>query len=224
MKADTLKILNEARRNKRTVVLVTRLETGVATIARATSQSGGPLGAAVTAAIASGRSSVVDINKTRYFLQVFSPPRRIVIVGAVHAAETLTGFAHSLGYEVIIVDPRNAYTQQERFPDATIMESWPDDAFEEIKPDSRTAIVTLTHDPKIDDPALCAVLRSPVFYIAALGSRKTHAKRVARLQGQGFDESEISRIRSPAGIDIGARTPAEIALSIISEIVITQNR
>src|SRR5690606_33944475 len=140
-------------------------------------------------------------------------------VGAVHIAEPLARYAAVVGYDVTIVDPRRAFTDAERFPGVTLLASWPDDALKTLAPDHRTAVVTLTHDPKIDDPALHLALRSPVFYVGCLGSTRTHAKRVERLKAEGFDDMAIARIHGPVGLDIGARTPAEIALSIMAEVV-----
>jgi xanthine dehydrogenase accessory factor len=161
----------------------------------------------------------VDIDGRSVFINVFNPPLRLIVVGAVHIAEPLARYAAIVGYDVTIIDPRRAYTEAERFPGVTLLGDWPDDALATLAPDHRTAVVTLTHDPKIDDPALHFALRAPVFYVGCLGSRKTHGKRVDRLAAEGFTPEEIARIHGPVGLDIGARTPQEIALSIMAEVV-----
>ncbi len=156
-----------------------------------------------------------------YFIQPFNTALRLIIIGAVHIGQYLANNALSCGYNVIVVDPREAFASEARFPGVTLNMDWPDFALETLAPDTRTALVTLTHDPKLDDPALQAALRSDAFYIGALGSRKTQAARVKRLQEAGFGEAEIARLKAPVGLDIGARSPAEIAVSIMAEITAT---
>lgn len=154
------------------------------------------------------------------FIDVYMPPPQLVMVGGVHIAVALAALAKTLGYRTVVVDPRRAFGSEERFPHADVLiQKWPDKAFEEVTLNENTAVALLTHDPKIDDPALKAVLNSPAFYIGALGSSKTHAKRVARLQEAGFEEQAIGRIHGPIGLDIGAQNPEEIALSVLAEIV-----
>ena len=143
----------------------------------------------------------------------------MILVGAVHIAQPLAAMAAATGFQVIVVDPRTAFAAPERFPDLEIRTDWPDQALAALVPDARTAVVTLTHDPKLDDPALDQALRSDAFYIGSLGSRKTHGKRVERLRGEGFSEGAIARIHGPVGLDIGARSPAEIAVSILAQII-----
>ncbi|OYX40317.1 MAG: XdhC/CoxI family protein [Rhodobacterales bacterium 32-67-9] len=152
------------------------------------------------------------------FIAIHNPPLRMVIVGAVHIAQPLVAMARSCGYDPVIVDPREAFGSSARFPGEAIRHDWPDEALAEIGLDARTAVVTLTHDPKLDDPAIMLALRSEVFYLGCLGSTRTHAKRVARLQDAGFSEADIARIRAPVGLDIGAQSPAEIAVSVMAEI------
>lgn len=152
------------------------------------------------------------------FVDVHAPPPRLVIVGAVHIAQSLIPMAVMTGYDVVVVDPREAFATPERFAGVTLTHDWPDEALEALRPDARTAIVTLTHDPKLDDPALRIALRSPAFYVGALGSRKTHAKRVERLEAAGLSAGEIGRLHAPVGLAIGARSPAEIAVSILAQI------
>jgi xanthine dehydrogenase accessory factor len=153
-----------------------------------------------------------------YFLQPFPPPKRMIIVGAVHIAQSLVPMAKLSGYDVTIIDPRQAFASESRFPGVTLNHDWPDEAMKAHKPDRRTAIVTLTHDPKLDDPALSIALRSDAFYIGSLGSNRTHARRLDRLREAGFSEAELSRIEAPIGLDIGAVSPAEIAISIMGEV------
>lgn len=152
------------------------------------------------------------------FVQAFNPPLRMVIIGAVHIAQYLAPMGVLAGYDVVVVDPRRSFAADARFPGVSMHKIWPDDALEELKPDARTAIVTLTHDPKIDDPALHVALRTEAFYIGSLGSRRTHAQRVERLQAAGFGEADIARIHAPVGLDIGARSPAEIAVSTLAQV------
>ena len=160
------------------------------------------------------RSGVEDDG---LFVAIHNPPLRVVIVGAVHIAQALVPIARIAGYDPIIVDPRSAFGSEARFPGETILDDWPDEALEAVGLDGRTALVLLTHDPKLDDPALHVALRSEVFYIGALGSKRTHAKRVERLQADGFSDAEIARIHGPVGLDIGAASPPEIALSVMAE-------
>jgi xanthine dehydrogenase accessory factor len=153
------------------------------------------------------------------FYEPFNPPLRLVIVGAVHVAQPLARMAALAGFEVIVIDPRAAFATTERFPGVTLVSKWPDEAMRELAPDVRTAVVTLTHDPKLDDPALAESLRSPAFYVGCLGSKKTHAARLERLRALGFDDVALGRLHGPVGMRIGARTPAEIAVSIVAHIV-----
>ncbi|MEM8790896.1 MAG: XdhC family protein [Pseudomonadota bacterium] len=171
---------------------------------------------AAPAAFAADKSDFVDDDATR-FLAVHNPPLRLAIVGAVHIAQPLALMARATGYDTTIIDPRTAFGSESRFPGEKLVEDWPDEALSAHGLDARTAVVTLTHDPKLDDPALLQALRSEVFYIGALGSTRTHAKRVARLREAGFSEAEIGRIDAPVGLDIGARTPAEIAVAVMAE-------
>lgn len=154
----------------------------------------------------------------RLFVQTHTPPLRLIIIGAVHIAQALAPMAALVGYGVTVVDPRRAFATDARFPGIMVNGDWPDEALAALGPDSRTAIVTLTHDPKLDDPALLIALRSPAFYVGSLGSRKTHAKRLDRLRAEGLTETELARIHGPVGLGIGAVTPAEIAVSILAQI------
>ncbi len=152
------------------------------------------------------------------FVHVHNPPLRMIVVGAVHIAQALVPMARMAGYDVSLVDPRPAFAQETRFPGETVVEDWPDEALDSLAPDARTAVVTLTHDPKLDDPAILRALDTEIFYLGCLGSTRTHAKRVARLREAGVSEDAIARIHAPVGLDIGARGPAEIAVSILAEV------
>ncbi len=165
------------------------------------------------------RSGTVEIDGASWFIQAFTPAYRLVVVGAVHIAQALVPMAAELGYAITVADPRRAFASDERFPGVTVSTDWPDEAMDALKPDSRTAVVTLTHDPKLDDPALDRALKSEAFYIGALGSRKTHAARLDRLRARGHDDAALARIQGPVGMNIGAVTAPEIALSILAQIV-----
>ena len=218
MKTETLARLRAARGERRPVARVAALDGSVDAVVE---EGGGPLPEAVLevarAALRQNRSHDFEHEGARWFVQVFNPPLRLIVVGAVHISQPLILIAGNLGYDVTLVDPRGAFATAARFPDVEICDEWPDDALEVLGVDGRTAVVTLTHDPKLDDPALHVALRSEAFYVGALGSRRTHAKRVERLVQAGFDEAAIGRIRAPIGLDLGGRAPAEIALAIAAE-------
>ena len=171
---------------------------------------------AVDARLRSDRSGVEDDGR---FIAVHNPPLRLIVVGAVHIAQPLLTIARACGFACTLIDPRGAFGSKARFPNETILDDWPDEALTALAPDARTAIVTLTHDPKLDDPAIRTALRSGAFYLGCLGSKKTHAKRVDRLTAEGFAPEDIARIHAPVGLDIGARTPAEIAVSVMAQII-----
>jgi xanthine dehydrogenase accessory factor len=209
----------EARRAGRPVALVTHLKTGAQAYAEAGRQEGD---LSLDAAAMEGVARALRDDKSRtegdLFIEVWNPPLRCFVVGAAHIAQPLTQMAALAGYAVTVIDPRSAFATETRFPGITLSTEWPDEAFERLQPDRRTAVVTLTHDPKIDDPALIAALRSEAFYIGALGSKRTHAARIGRLKEAGFDDAAIARIHGPVGLDIGAVSPAEIAVSILAQI------
>ncbi len=178
------------------------------------------LAAAGRAALSSDRAQLVTDQGREVLITPHNPPLRLIIVGAVHISESLCTMARESGYAVIVIDPRTAFLRPERFPGVRLIGEWPQQAFAELQPDARTAVVLLTHDPKVDDPALLAVLPTPAFYVGALGSTRTHARRLQRLTEAGVDEATQARIHGPAGLDIGARTPAEIAISVLAEITL----
>lgn len=224
MNLDLLAALNGERAARRAAVLVTDMETGAAELVKAADLARLPLagtamGEVVGAAIRQGRSAMVEVDGRKLFLTVHVPPVKLVVVGAVHISQAMVPIAQTLGIDITIVDPRTAFATGERFPDVTLIAEWPDVALPPLGVDRYTAFVALTHDPKIDDPALEHALRAQCFYIGALGSRKTHARRVERLKAAGFTEDAIARIRAPIGMDIGAVSPAEIAVAILCEIV-----
>lgn len=167
------------------------------------------------------RSDKAGVEEDGRFIAPHNPPLRLIVVGAVHIAQPLVTIARACGYAPTLIDPRDTFGAAERFPGETVLDDWPDEALAALAPDARTAIVTLTHDPKLDDPAIRLAIRSPAFYLGCLGSKKTHAKRVERLQAAGFSAAEIARIHAPVGLDIGAKTPAEIAVSIMGQITAT---
>lgn len=220
MQPPILKRLLEERAAQRPVALVTRIEDGLQCIVMPRERLGelaltGDELALVRRNLAEDRSGMIEGG---YFVHVHNPPLRLILVGAVHIAQALAPMAAIAGYRVIIVDPRRAFATDERFPGITLDDRWPDEALEDLQPNRRTAVVTLTHDPKLDDPALMVALKSDAFYIGCLGSRKTHAKRLERLAEAGFSEADFQRIHGPLGLDIGAITPAEIAISALAEI------
>jgi xanthine dehydrogenase accessory factor len=169
-------------------------------------------------ALADDRSTTIETPSGAVFIEVFNPPLRCFIIGAVHIAQPLARMAAMLDYRVTVVDPRTAFATDERFPEIELSTEWPDEALQRLKPDKRSAIITLTHDPKLDDPALTEALKSQAFYIGALGSRKTHAARLRRLAEAGFKDADFARINGPIGLNIGAISPAEIAVAILGQV------
>lgn len=215
-----LDALLAARADKRPVALVTNLDNGRQALLDGDTIIGDlTLGSVVLDRV---RQAIVDdrsgaLPDTSLFVQVNNPPLRMVVVGAVHIAQALVPMATLAGYDVTVVDPRRAWATDDRFPDVTLSIAWPDEALNALRLDRRTAVVTLTHDPKLDDPALLVALASDAFYIGSLGSKKTHAKRLDRLREQGQDEARLARIHGPVGLAIGAKSPAEIAVSIVAQ-------
>jgi xanthine dehydrogenase accessory factor len=222
MKRDVLQQIEEARARKHAFATVTSLATGGQSVVRAHDQFGELSLTVVQIAdvrrrIAQDHSGVM--GDSGLFVRVYSPPARMVIVGAVHIAQALAPMAQIAGFDVTVIDPREAFVRSGALSGVNAIVEWPDDGMKAVKPDSRTAVVTLTHDPKLDDPALAAALRSEAFYIGALGSKKTHAKRLARLAEEGFTPAQCARIFGPVGLDINALTPAEIAVSIMAQVI-----
>ncbi len=228
MRIATLHLLNEARAAKRHACLVRHLDSheealvvdGEVLLGKVNPE----LLVEVEACLRDDRSRAVETAGGRAFLQIFNPPLRLAIVGAVHIAQMLAPLATIAGYAVTVIDPRGAFATEERFPGVALSHDWPDEGMEAFAPDRRSAIVVLTHDPKLDDPALDVALRSDAFYIAALGSKRNHARRVERLKELGHADQAIARIHGPAGLAIGAVSPAEIAISVMAEMTVALRR
>jgi xanthine dehydrogenase accessory factor len=215
---DILAALEAAMAAKRPVALLTRLTDG-AQFLWPGAEVPAALAEAAAAALREDAAANLTVDGAAWFVHPHNPPLRLIVVGAVHIAQALVPMAQTVGFAVTVVDPRRAWATADRFPGITLVHEWSDDAVAALAPDSRTAVVTLTHDPKLDDPGLDVALKSDCFYIGALGSRRTHAKRVARLQEMGHGEAAIARIHAPVGLNIEAVTAPEIALSILAEIV-----
>lgn len=214
-----LKTLNAERRERRAAVLVTDLGDGRDRVVREGDTVAGELGAAIERAFRTGLSGSVEAEGRSFFLNVHLPQPRLVVIGAVHISQALAPMARIAGYPVEIIDPRSAFATPDRFPDVPLRAEWPQDVLARQPLDGYTALAAVTHDPKIDDFALKAALEARCFYIGALGSRKTHAKRVERLLALGAGAEDIARIHSPIGVDIGAASPAEIAVAILAEVI-----
>ena len=224
MQAKTLVALQQARAKRRAVTLATRLSDAAEALIYRDAADGslaadGAIVAAARRAMEVGKSETVDIGVQKIFLNVYVPPPRLIVVGAVHIAQSLAPMATMLEFDVTVVDPRGAWATAQRFPGVNVIQDWADEAFQAMGLDSSTAVVTLTHDPKLDDPALEAALKSDVFYIGALGSRRTHAKRKERLVEAGITDEQFARVHGPVGLNIGAKSPAEIAVSILGQII-----
>ncbi len=218
MKFDILKSLNAERAARRAAVVVTDVASGEQRLVKAADIASDPLRDVIDKHVRSGKSGMEETPQGRVFLTVHVPPPRLVITGAVHISQALAPIAKLLGYDVVIVDPRTAFATDERFPDVKVIAQWPDEALPPLNVDHYTAFVALTHDPKIDDPALLHALARDCFYIGALGSKKTHARRLERLKAQGQSEVALGRIHAPIGLDISAVSPPEIAVAIMGEI------
>jgi xanthine dehydrogenase accessory factor len=231
MRREILEQILADRAAERAVVLVTELASGAQRILRVDGDRPADVDAelwsAAEAALRADRSTTIERPGGAggpVFLHVFNSPLKLVVVGAVHVTQALAPMAALAGFRVIVVDPRRAFATSERFPDVTLMPIWPGPAFEQIELDRRSAVVTLTHDPKLDDPALASALRSRAYYVGALGSKKTHAARCGRLAEMGFSDEQIGRIKGPVGMDIGARNPNEIAVSILADVIAALRR
>ena len=223
MKQSILERLLVAKSAKHPTVLITDLRSGAQTLFTQGETIGeiritDTVSEAVERTLRRDKGETLEVGDARLFLQPFTPPKRMIVVGAVHIAQSLVPMASLAGYDVTIVDPREAFASEARFPGIALNHAWPDEAMRELDPDRRTAVITLTHDPKLDDPALKVALRSDAFYIGCLGSTRTHARRVERLREAGLTETELSKIHAPVGLDIGAISPAEISISILAQI------
>ena len=218
MKQETLAELNAERQARRPVLVVTDMADGSQRLVKHKDFASDPLRDELEKHLRMGKSGAVEVDGKKLFITVHAPTARLVITGAVHISQALAPMARMLDYDVTVVDPRTAFASPERFPDVPLIAEWPDTALPPLNVDHYTAFVALTHDPKIDDPALAHALERDCFYIGALGSRKTHAKRLERLKQLGFGDNVLSRIHAPIGLNIGAVSPAEIAVAIIGEI------
>jgi xanthine dehydrogenase accessory factor len=221
MQLDLLSTLNAERMARRAAVLVSDVSSGEQRIVRESEVASDRLADLLLERLRQGKSGLVEAGERQLFLTVQVPPVRVLVIGAVHISQALAPMAQGLDLDVTVVDPRTAFATPERFPGIAVLPEWPDEALPRLGLDRYTALVALTHDPKIDDPALTAALRAECFYIGALGSRKTHGRRVERLAQAGFSQGDLARIHAPIGLDIGAVSPAEIAVSILAEIVAT---
>ncbi|MGB3502435.1 MAG: XdhC family protein [Mesorhizobium sp.] len=219
MQIGALRHVLEEKRARRAVILLTDLSDGAARVIGEADEVDGELAAAVARAFRTGASSAVEADGRDYFLNVHLPPPRIVVIGAVHISQALAPMAKIAGYDLEVIDPRTAFATPERFGGVTLFADWPEDVLKARPLDAYTAVAALTHDPKIDDFALKAALDARCFYVGALGSRKTHARRLERLAALGVPEEVLATIRAPIGLDIGASNPAEIAVAVLAEIV-----
>src|SRR5271154_6277568 len=221
MNLQTLKELNVDRAARRPVIVVTDTASGEQRLVKVIDFAADPLTAELSKQLRMGKSATVEVNGKKLFLNVYAPTAKLVIIGAVHISQALAPLARSLGYDVTVVDPRTALASPGRVPDVPVIAEGPAVALPPLNVDHYTAFVAVTHDPKIDDPALLHAFERDCFYIGALGSRKTHAKRGDRLRAQGASDADIARIRAPIGLNIGAVSPSEIAVAIMAEITAT---
>jgi xanthine dehydrogenase accessory factor len=218
LRLDILKALNEERTARRSVIVVTNQDSGAQRLVKGADIRSDPLKDVLEKHLRSAKSGIEETPEGKVFLTVHVPSPKLVITGAVHISQTLAPMGQLLGYDVTIVDPRTAFATDERFPDVKVIAQWPDEALPPLGVDHYTAFVALTHDPKIDDPALAHALARDCFYIGALGSKKTHARRIERLKEQGMSEDALTRIHAPIGLDISSVSPPEIAVAIMGEI------
>jgi xanthine dehydrogenase accessory factor len=220
MKLDLLRRLNAAREAREAAIVVTDTATGAERLVlEKDGASGDPLADELAARFRSGQSGMVATGEGSFFLTVQVPPPRLVVIGAVHISQALAPMAKVAGFDMTVIDPRTAFATPERFPGVVLLAEWPDVAVPKVGLDAFTALAALTHDPKIDDGALAAALAAGCFYVGALGSRKTHAKRLDRLRERGVDERALARLRAPIGLPLGAQSPAEIAVAILAEVI-----
>jgi xanthine dehydrogenase accessory factor len=218
MKADIFAEIMNAHAQRKPVALVTALESGDQRVVARDHAADDILAQILDEAFRFDRSGVHKIPEGEFFVHIYNPPLRLVIIGAVHIAQAVIPIAKAAGYDIVVVDPRGAFATGERFPDIVLHAEWPDEILPQLSLDQRSALLALTHDPKIDDPALHLAFKSKVFYIGALGSKRTQATRKQRLMDAGFSETDIARIHGPIGIDIGAQGAPEIAISIMAEL------
>ncbi len=220
MKLELLSALNVERAARRAAILVTELASGDQRLVRHADIDADPMAEVLDKALRSGKSGTIEHDGKGYFLTVQTPPVRLVVIGAVHISQALAPMARTAGIDLTIIDPRTAFATPERFPDVNLIADWPQNVLPSMKLDRYTGMACFTHDPKIDDPAIEAALGAECFYLGALGSRKTHARRVERLKEAGFTDAQIATIKAPIGLDIGSVTPAEIAVAVLGEVIL----
>ncbi len=219
MNLATLEEINAALARREAVIVVTEIATGAARVVREADVAADPLAEVLAPRFQSGKSGLVETGADEAFLTVQLPPPRLVVIGAVHVSQALAPMATLAGFDVTIIDPRTAFASAERFPDVRLIAEWPVDALPKVGLDAFTAVAALTHDPKIDDVALMAALEAGCFYVGALGSKKTHGRRLERLRERGVGDVQLKRIHAPIGLAIAAQSPAEIAVSILAEVI-----
>ena len=219
MRSADLGALNAARQTRRAAMLITDLGTGSSELVREGEAVADHMREPVEKAFRSGKSGTIEIEQRKFFLNVHLPPPRITVIGAVHISQALARMAATAGFDLRIIDPRSAFATPERFEGIDLVADWPEDVLKDAPLDAYTALVAVTHDPKIDDFPIAEALRTGCFYVGALGSRKTHARRVDRLKALGITEEQIARIDAPIGLDIGAQSPAEIAVAVLGSII-----
>lgn len=224
MKFNLLKELNLALRQRQSVAIVTNLDNGDQKLVYKTEFDSDLISEPIRLMLNKRKSGSIIWQDQNFFISIFEPPLRLIIIGAGRIAQALVGFAGQAGYQTIVIDPRDVFATAERFPNTQLLIEWPDIALNNLKPDKRTAVICLSHDPKIDDLTLKIALNTDSPYVGVLGSRKSHQSRVNRLMSLGISEDLIKRIHAPIGIDIGAQDPVEIAISIIAEIVLVTRK
>ncbi len=218
MKPEVFQQVMDARAKRKAVALVTALDSGAQRVVARDHAGDDILAQVLDDAFRFDRSGVHKIPEGEFFVHIHNPPLRLIVIGAVHIAQALIPIAKATGYDIVVIDPRGAFATGARFPDIALHAEWPDEILPGLGLDQRTAMVALTHDPKIDDPSLQLALKSKIFYIGALGSKKTQASRAQRLGAAGFSETEIARIHGPIGLNIGAQGAPEIAIAIMAEL------
>ncbi|MEP0518700.1 MAG: XdhC family protein [Hyphomicrobiales bacterium] len=219
---DLVTRLNVARSNRRAAILVRDITSGDGRLVyKDDLDASDPLFDAIAVRFRTGKSGLETYGENTYFLNVEVPAPRIIVIGAVHISQALVPMIEQCGFDLTIIDPRTAFASKERFPKVDLRAEWPEDILTDELIDSYTALAAITHDPKIDDFALSKALRKDCFYVGALGSRKTHAKRLVRLREQGLDDTQLNRLDAPIGLDIGAASPAEIAVAILGQIIVS---
>jgi len=219
MDKSTLTKLNKARNSRRAVLNLQNIGTGKSHIVIEGEAVDVGIDEAVKRAFLTGKSTMCDIDGHEYFLNIYLPPTRLVVIGAVHISQYLASIAANTGFDLEIIDPRTAFATPERFADTTLYADWPETILKDKPLDRYCALIALTHDPKIDDSAIISALNAGCFYVGALGSRKTHAKRVERLTGEGVAKQELDKIHAPIGLNIAAANPAEIAVAILAQVI-----